>query len=145
MIEARTNLSDDGAVLLMLCSHLGIENGDEPDAAPLTLREWNALARKISDSEIKHPRGLLGMSPPDLSKRLEMTPAEANRIAQLLNRGGSIALELEQLGAAGIWCVTRIDESYPARIRNTLKHQAPPVLFGAGDATILDRSAIGIV
>jgi predicted Rossmann fold nucleotide-binding protein DprA/Smf involved in DNA uptake len=145
MIDAEKTLSDDSAVLLMLCSHLGIGNGDEPEAAPLTLREWNTLARKISDSEVKHPSGLLGMSGPDLSKRLDMAAAEADRIAQLLSRGGSIALELEQLSASGIWCVTRADESYPARIRNSMKHQAPPILFGAGDATILDRSAIGIV
>jgi len=145
MIDAATNLSEDGAVLLMLCSHLGVGNRDEPEAAPLTLREWNSLAKKIGDSEIKHPRGLLGMTALQISQRLDTTATEADRIANLLNRGGSIALELEQLGAAGIWCVTRADESYPARIRNTLKHQAPPVLFGAGDATILDRSAIGIV
>lgn len=145
MIEARKTLSDDGAALLMLCSHLGLVNSDEAGAAPLTLREWNALARKINESEIKYPRGLLGMSGPDLSRRLDIPATEAERIAQLLGRGGSIALELEELGVNGIWCVTRADESYPARIRNTLKHQAPPVLFGAGEATILDRSAIGIV
>lgn len=145
MIDAGKTLSDDGAVLLMLCSHLGMGNGDELGVAPLTLREWNTLAQKIENSEIKYPGGLVGMSGPDLSKRLDLPATEADRITQLLNRGGSIALELEQLGASGIWCVTRVDESYPDRIRNNLKHQAPPVLFGAGDATILDRPAIGIV
>jgi predicted Rossmann fold nucleotide-binding protein DprA/Smf involved in DNA uptake len=85
------------------------------------------------------------MSAQHIAQRLDIPVTQADRIAQLLNRGGSIALELEQLGASGIWCVTRVDESYPARIRNTLKHQAPPVLFGAGEATILNRSAIGIV
>jgi hypothetical protein len=107
MIDAMTNLSDEGAVLLMLCSHLGISDGDEPKAAPLTLREWNTLAKKISDSEIKDPRGLLGMSGLHVSQRLDIPATEADRIAQLLNRGGSIALELEQLSAAGIWWVTR--------------------------------------
>jgi predicted Rossmann fold nucleotide-binding protein DprA/Smf involved in DNA uptake len=145
MIEAGKTLNDDGAVLLMLCSHVGIGNGDEPDAAPLTLGEWNTLARKISDSEIKYPRGLLGMSGLHISQRLDISANEADRLAQLLNRGGNIALELEQLNAAGIWCVTRADELYPARIRNTLKHQAPPVLFGVGNSIILDRPAIGIV
>ncbi|MGZ8846764.1 MAG: DNA-processing protein DprA [Pyrinomonadaceae bacterium] len=145
MIDAGTKLSDDGVALLMLCSHLGSGTGDETEAGPLTRKEWNTLAHKISDSEVKHPSVLLGMSGPDLSNRLDMAAAEADRIAQLLSRGGSIALELEQLGANGIWCVTRVDESYPARIKNQLKHQAPPVLFGAGDATILDRSVIGIV
>ena len=52
---------------------------------------------------------------------------------------------MEQLSASGIWCVTRVDESYPARLKQSLKHQAPPVLFGAGDPLILDRDSVGIV
>ncbi len=142
---ARELMSDDGAVVAMLCSHLGLNGGDEPTLAPLTLREWNALARKIHDSEIKHPRSLLELSAEDLAKRLALLPAEAERISQLLARGGSLALELEHLAASGIWCVTRVDDSYPARLRDTLKHQAPPVLFGAGEFEILRKPAIAIV
>ena len=56
-----------------------------------------------------------------------------------------MALELEHLAASGIWCVTRLDDAYPARLRNTLKHQAPPVLFGAGEFEILQKPAIAIV
>jgi len=145
VIDAHERLGDDGTVLVMLCSHVGISDGDQPGPSPLTLKEWNVLARRIHDSEISQPSALLGMSTADLSKRLGITTTEAERIVQLLARGGSIALELEQLAANGVWCVTPADDSYPARIRNTLKHQAPVVLFGAGDSTILDRPTIGIV
>ncbi len=145
MIDARELMSDDGAVVAMLCSHLGLGGGDEPVVAPLTLREWNALARKIHDSEVKYPRSLLGLSADDLAKRLGLSVAEADRISQLVARGGSLALELEHLAASGIWCVTRMDDAYPARLRNTLKHQAPPVLFGAGEFEILHKPAIAIV
>ena len=145
MSDAREMLSDDGTAVVMLCSQIGLSNGDEPDVLPLTLREWNALARRIHDSEMKHPSALLGVSAQDLAKRLGLTLAEAERIAQLLARGGRLALELEQLAASGIWCVTRADESYPTRIRNALKNQAPAILFGAGDITILEKAAIGIV
>src|SRR6266480_3591248 len=131
MMDPRELMSDDGAVVAMLCSHLGLVGGDEPDVAPLTLREWNALARKIHDSEIKHPRSMLGLSAEDLAKRLGLSVAEAARISQLLARGGILALDLEHLAASGMWCVTRMDDSYPARLRDTLKHQAPPLLFGA--------------
>lgn len=143
MIDARELMSDDGAVVAMLCSHLGLGGSDEP--APFTLREWNALARKIHDSEIKYPRSLLGLSGEELAKRLGLIATEAARIAHLLARGGSLALELEHLAASGIWCVTRVDDAYPARLRNTLKHQAPPVLFGAGELEILKKPAIAIV
>src|SRR6266446_315198 len=105
MINARKLMSDDGAVIVMLCSHLGLSSGDEPAAAPFTLSEWNALARKIHDSEIKYPRSLLGLSAEDLEKCLGLIAIEADRIAHLLARGGSIALELEHLAASGIWCL----------------------------------------
>lgn len=145
MIDARELMSDDGAVIAMLCSQLGLSGGDEPAVAPLTLREWNALARKIHDSEIKYPRSLLGLSAEELARRLGLSGAEADRISQLVARGGSMALELEQLAASGIWCVTRADDAYPARLRNALKHQAPAVLFGSGELDILQKPAIAIV
>src|SRR5260370_1417796 len=145
MINARELVSDDGMVVVMLCSQLGLSDGDELAAAPLTLREWNALARKIHDSEIKYPRSLLGLSAADLAKYLGLIATEADRIAHLLARGGSIALELEHLAASGIWCLTRADDAYPLRLRNRLKHQAPPVLFGAGELEILKKPAIAIV
>jgi predicted Rossmann fold nucleotide-binding protein DprA/Smf involved in DNA uptake len=145
MIDARDLISEDGAVILMLCSQLGLSDGDEPVAAPLTLREWNALSRQIHDSEIKYPRGLLGLSSEDLAKRLGLVATETDRIAHLLARGGSIALELEHLAVSGIWCLTRADDAYPSRLRTALKHHAPPVLFGAGDLEILKKPAVAIV
>jgi DNA processing protein len=145
MIDVRELLSDDGAAVVMLCSQIGLANGDESDVSTLTLREWNALARKIHESDIKNPSALIGMPAQEVAKHLEIDPIEAERIAHLVARGGSLALELEQLAASGIWCVTRTDESYPARIKNNLKRQAPAVLFGSGDLTILERRAVGLV
>lgn len=145
MISARELMSDDGAVVAMLCSHLALSGSDEATVAPLTLREWNALARKIHDSEIKNPHGLIGLSAEELAKPLVLLAAEAERIVQLLARGGSMAIELERLAASGIWCVTRADDAYPARLRNALKHQSPAVLFGAGALEIIELPAIAIV
>src|SRR6185295_9947581 len=99
MTDARELMSDDGAVVAMLCSHLGLGAGDEAPVAPLTLREWNALARKINDSEIKHPHGLIRLSAEELANGLGLVEAEAERIVQLLARGGSMAIELEHLAA----------------------------------------------
>ena len=141
----RQKLSEDSAAVAMLCSQIGLGGNDEDEAAPLTLREWNALARKIQDSDVRQPGVLLGLSAQDVAKRLDLAAAEANRIVRLLARGGTLALELEHLAASGIWCVTRVDDAYPVRLRNSLKHQAPTVLFGAGDLAILQRPAIAIV
>jgi predicted Rossmann fold nucleotide-binding protein DprA/Smf involved in DNA uptake len=145
MISAGERLSEDSAAIAMLCSQLGLSGNDEHDAAPLTLREWNALARKIHESDLRHPGTLLGLSVAELAKRLGLAAGEADRVVQLLTRGGMLALELEHLAASGIWCVTRVDDAYPVRLRNSLKHQAPPVLFGAGDLAILQQPTIAIV
>lgn len=145
MIDGQTQLTDDAAAVVMLCSRLAMSDSSELQVPSLTLKEWNALARRIHESELGRPGALLGMASTDISKRLAISEPEAERIGQLLDRGGIIALELEQLSATGIWCTTRVDDSYPSRIRNSLKHQAPPVLFGAGDSSILERPALGIV
>src|SRR2546430_753568 len=144
MIDVREQLTDDAAAVVMLCSRLGIGDG-EAGSSPLTLKEWNALARKIHGSELGRPGALLGMSSAEISKTLVIAETEAERISALLDRGGAIALEMEQLSSSGIWCVTRVDDSYPARLKHTSRHQAPSVLFGAGDASILERPAVGDV
>jgi predicted Rossmann fold nucleotide-binding protein DprA/Smf involved in DNA uptake len=145
MIYAREQLSDDAAAVVMLCSRLGLSDASESQISPLTLKEWNTLARRIHESDFGRPGALLGESSADLSARLAIPHKEAERIAALLERGGTIALEIEQLSASGIWCLTRIDDAYPPRIKDSLKHQAPPVLFGAGDRSILNQPTLGIV
>src|SRR6185437_7222969 len=145
MIDTRAQLTDDSAAVVMLCSRLGLSDGIESTVSPLTLKEWNALARRIHESELARPGALLGMSTADLSKHLAIAEAEAELIAALLDRGGAVALELEQMSASGIWCMTRLDDSYPVRLKDSMKHQAPPVLFGSGELSILSRPAIAIV
>jgi predicted Rossmann fold nucleotide-binding protein DprA/Smf involved in DNA uptake len=145
MIDLQKQLSHDGAAVLMLCSRLSLRDDTDSGASPLTLKEWNVIARKIEEAGLVGPGALLGLSARELAQRLAIPENDAGRIAQLLDRGGVIGLELEQLAASGIWCVTRVDPNYPSRIRDSLKHQAPAVLFGAGDSSILDRPAIGIV
>jgi predicted Rossmann fold nucleotide-binding protein DprA/Smf involved in DNA uptake len=145
MNNGRELLSDDGAVVAMLCSHLGLRDGDQLEVSPLTLKEWNTLSRKINESKVKSPNVLLGLNPDDLTEALGLEQAEAIRIVQLLARRGAMGLALDDLAAAGIWCVTRADEAYPNRLRSTLKHQAPPVLFGAGELETLSKSAIAVV
>ena len=143
MNDACELLSEDGMAMVMLCSQLGL--GEAQDATALSLKEWNVLAQKIGASDLKRPSALLGMAAQELGKELRVVLSDAERIVQLLARGGTIALELENLANTGIWCVTRADDAYPARILRTLKHQAPPVLFGAGKLTIFDQPTIAVV
>lgn len=144
MIDTQHLMSDDGRVVAMLCSHLGLGE-EQSSVSPLTLKEWNELARKIHESEIKIPSGLVGLSKVDLITRLGLAEGEGDRLEQLLGRGGSMAIELEHLASSGIWCVTRADDAYPARLKRVLKHKAPPVLFGAGSIEILERPTMAVI
>src|SRR3989442_13087163 len=143
MNDARELLSEDGMTLVMLCSQLGLD--EERRVTALSLKEWNALAQKIGASDLERPSALLGVEAQEIAKELGLLLSDAERIVQLLTRGGTLALELENLASTGIWCVTRVDDAYPPRIRKTPKHQAPPVWFGAADLTLLNQPTIAVV
>ncbi len=139
-------LSDDGLVLLALCSAFALpDDAAAGGAAPFTLSEWNKLARQIHNSPLKQPAALAGRTADQLAKDLAILPGDAERIAQLLDRTGRLALELEGLFSRGLWAVTRVDEHYPKKLRDTLKHQAPTVLFGAGDPRLLCRGGVAVI
>lgn len=137
------NLSLDSQALLLLCSHLGLPPNSQPE--PLTLRDWNPLARKIQGSSLKRPGALLDLSTADLQTTLALRADEAERVTALLERTGLLAIELERLESLGIWAVTRADDAYPARLKARLKEAAPPVLFGAGDRSLAGLPGLAIV
>ena len=145
-MDIRDYLSDDGQAVLALCSALALpDGGGGADLAPLKLSEWNQLAKQIHNSPLKQPAALQGRSAEDLAKDLVVPLDEAERLTQLLGRSGRLALDLEALFSRGMWAVTRVDEQYPARLRESLKHQAPAVLFGAGDPTLLRRGGVAVI
>ena len=139
-------LNDDGQALLALCSTFGLpDNAEAEGIAPFKLAEWNQLSKRIAASSLKQPAALHGRHADDLARELTTTPEEATRIARLLDRSGRLALELEGLFSRGMWVVTRVDERYPAKLRDTLRHQAPTVLFGAGDVHLLQRAGVAVI
>jgi DNA processing protein len=144
--EAIDYLSDDGQVLLALCSAFALPQGAaNAGLEPLRLSEWNQLARRIHGSPLKRPASLRGRPAKDLAKQLALSSEEAERLVRLLDRSGRLALELESLFSRGLWVVTRVDDPYPTRLRDTLKHQAPTVLFGAGDLQLLHRGGLAVI
>lgn len=133
-------LSPDSQVILLLCSHMGLP----PDPAPFTLRDWNPLSRKLQAISLR-PGALLDLSEQDLAAQLNVSSEEASRISRLLERRGSLAVELERLESLGIRVLTRADENYPIRYRQRLKNAAPAVLFYAGNRELLGQPGIAVV
>lgn len=143
-MDVRQYLSDDGQALLALCSPFALTD-DRLDGGPFTLAEWNKVEKQIEQSPWKHPAELQGQTADRIAKTLSISKGDANRIARLLERAGPMALELENIFSRGMWVVTRMDELYPAKLRDTLKHQAPTVLFGAGDVALLTRAGVAVI
>ena len=145
-MDIRDYLSDDGQVVLALCSALGLrDNGSGTEASSFTLSEWNDLEKQIAASSFRQPAEMQGRNAETIEKELGAAPVEAERIASLLGRAGKLALDLESLFSRGMWAVTRGDLRYPSRLRETLKHQAPSVLFGSGEIRLLETPGVAVV
>ena len=136
--ETRT-MNPDSQPLLLLCSQLGL--GDD-SLKPLTLREWNPLARKMQTASLR-PSDLLQFNETDLQTRLDLPTEYATRITQLLSR--DIQHDLNRLASLGISPITRADSDYPERYRQRLKDSAPTVLFYAGEKALLGQPGIAVV
>ncbi len=135
-------LSDDSFALFLLCSHLGLP--DEPDAKPLGTREWNKLEHALAANSYNLTQ-LAGSSAEQIKSTLKTDNEEAERLARLLDRGSAMEEELERLAGLGIWVITRFDEGYPARFTERLKGAGPMMLYGSGDARLLNRRGLAVV
>lgn len=132
--------TSDSQAIALLCAPLKVG-----DAKPLTNAEWARLASVVHGSDVGHPAGLFGMAPDEIASTLAIDAAFAERLTQLLDRGGPFAFELERLADRGIWLLTRADDEYPSRIKQRLGLKAPPVLFGSGSRELLSERAVAIV
>jgi DNA processing protein len=130
-------LPADSLALLLICSQLGLDNDS---AKPLTLREWNPLARRLQTASLR-PSSLLTVSTSD--SPLELSPDERERISTLVSR--DIQHELNRLQSLGIYPLTRADSDYPEKYRQRLKDSAPAVLFYAGEKALLGQPGIAVV
>ncbi len=135
-------LRNDSFALFLVCSHLGLP--DEPDAKPLSAREWNQVEQKLAANSFNVAE-LPGSSAAQIKSTLKITDDEAARLAWLLDRGAVIEQELERLAEFGIWVITRFDEDYPPRFAERLKGAAPVLLYGAGSARLLNRRGLAVV
>ncbi len=135
-------ISTDSQTILSLCSHLGLSSTSE--YSPLSLKEWNVLARRIQSLSLR-PGDILNFNSNDISDRLEVKNEEFERISFLMQRSGSLAIELERLESLGISVMTRADNDYPSRYRQRLKESAPVILFYSGEKSLLGQPGIAIV
>jgi DNA processing protein len=131
----------DSRVWLLLCFP---DRGRAPHAAaPLSTAEWRRIGSRLREGGLARPGDLLEVRPSFWSGT-GLDDAELARVRALLDRGGALDEELDRLEDLGFCVLTPADTGYPARLRLRLKGQAPPVLFGAGEWSLLDRPALAI-
>jgi predicted Rossmann fold nucleotide-binding protein DprA/Smf involved in DNA uptake len=135
-------LSPDSQALLLLCSRLGL-SGESPNA-PLTLREWNVLVKKLQAVSLR-PGDLLSLNAEEMQARLSLSEDESLRLIKLFDRQDRLSKELERFAQLGIRVLTRADPGYPERYLQRLKESAPPVLFYAGEPALLGQPGIAVV
>ncbi len=136
------HISDNTKAILLLTSPLLLGKGHS-DVRPLTLTEYNKLARNLSDAG-KEPADLLKMNPREMLTEWQ-SRFDTNRIDQLLERGFLLSQAIDHWQTRAIWVVSRADGEYPERIKKRLGSTSPPVLYGCGEASLLGNGGLAVV
>ena len=94
---------------------------------------------------VEEPSRLMGLDEPAVAEITIGTGLEAERLVRLLDSGLGLAVRLDALYERGVTALTALDDSYPRRLRERLSTAAPPVLYYAGDVSLLGFEGIGMV
>ena len=114
----------------------------DPKIKPLVLREYTALVHWLVKAELR-PSAL--MDPKHVREAALGTAIDRERLQRLMGRGAQLGFAVDKWHQSGIWVISRSDQEYPARYKSHLKEQAPPLLFGAGDRSLLCGGGLAIV
>ncbi|MCY4436967.1 MAG: DNA-processing protein DprA [Chloroflexi bacterium] len=135
-------LSANAKAILLLTAPLLIGKSKN-SARPLTPSEYDQLAHWLRQHG-REPADLLERQTGDEWDKSELR-LDYERIGQLIQRGFLLSQALEHWQARAIWVVSRADPGYPNRFKRRLGKYAPPVLYGCGDAELLDSGGLAVV
>lgn len=127
--------------ILLLTAHFSKAIGE---AKPLSPGEWGRFALWLNEQG-NTPAQLLEVDFLALLRGWSDPKIPVSRIEHLLGRGHALALAMEKWSRAGIWVLTRSDSDYPWRLKKYLRTDAPPVLFGCGNAKLLNQGGVAII
>lgn len=142
MSPTHSPLSANTQAILLLTAPL-IAGRGEPSGDLLTPGEYKRLARHLREQQ-RQPADLLSPEAGELFKICQHVVDEA-RMRRLLARGFLLSQAIERWQTRAIWIVSRADANYPKRIKARLKEDAPAVLYGCGDASLLDSGGLAVV
>jgi predicted Rossmann fold nucleotide-binding protein DprA/Smf involved in DNA uptake len=135
--------TQDTQAVLLLCAKLG--QGEAQNATkPLTTRQYSALAKWLQERSL-WPGDLLQPNGRAQLSELQLHEVAQNRVEGLLDRGAALSLLVERWTNSGIWLISRGDEQYPSRYTTYLEHKAPPVIYGVGEQSSLQRGGLAVL
>ncbi len=136
-------LTSNTQAILLLTAPLIAGRGSEGAPERLTLREYNRLARLLREKQ-RQPADLIG---PAAVETLELAAGlfGRGRLESLLGRGFLLSQAVDRWNTRSIWVISRADGAYPRRIKARLKEDAPPVLYGCGEAALLETGGLAVV
>jgi predicted Rossmann fold nucleotide-binding protein DprA/Smf involved in DNA uptake len=136
------SLSPNTQAILLLTAPL-IAGRSEPSSDLLTPGEYKRLARFLRNKQ-RQPADLLALDAQELLVECQHL-IDRDRIRRLLNRGFLLSQAIERWQTRAIWVVSCADAEYPRRLKVCLKDDAPAVLYGCGEAAILDTGGLAVV
>ena len=109
----------------------------------LTPGEYKRLARFLRELH-REPADLLGLDAGAILEQSRHVVA-SERLKSLLDRGFLLSQAIERWHSRAIWVMSRADSSYPGRLKARLKDDAPALLYGCGDASLLELGGLAVV
>jgi predicted Rossmann fold nucleotide-binding protein DprA/Smf involved in DNA uptake len=131
-------LTDDTKAIILLCGVLGKESAYKP----LTQGEYTSLVQSLIDFQMR-PKDLLQKM--KIKEVAEASNIDIDRLEKLIGRGVELGFAVEEWQRNGIWIISRSDPEYPSMLKKNLKEKAPPLLYGAGDKSLLRGGGLAIV
>ena len=135
-------LSPNTQAILLLTAPL-IAGRAEPSSDILTPSEYKRLARFLRERQ-RQPADLLAPDDKELFTECQQI-IDNDRLNKLLTRGFLLSQVVERWHSCAIWVVSRADAEYPRRLKTRLKDDTPPILYGCGDAAIIDTGGLAVV
>ena len=135
-------LSPNTQAILLLTAPL-IASEDTSSSELLKPGEYKRLARHLRELQ-RQPADLISPNADDLLRTCQPVIDEA-RLQRLLGRGFLLSQVMEHWQARAIWVVSRADAEYPRRLKARLREDAPAVIYGCGDLTLLESGGLAVV
>jgi DNA processing protein len=136
------SLSPNTQAILLLTAPL-IAGRRDSSSDLLKPSEYKRLVRFLRDKQ-REPADLLVPDGRELLEECQQLIG-SERLKSLLARGFLLSQAVERWQTRAIWVVSRADAEYPRRLKARLKEDAPPVVYGCGDAALLDTGGLAVV